>query len=317
MTRSQLFVTIEVQPMTLMKLQLLAALLLSCIAVAQTKPTLQPRPAAKPAPPAPSAEVATVLPTEDTVNSFLFQMFGYDTTVTWKISDIRPSEVPGLAEVTAILTNAQGSNPIALLVGADGKHAISGTILPFGAKPFEDARIKLEKSVNGPAKGPAKAVVTIVEFSDLQCPHCQKAAPVVEQLIALEPEAHFVFQNFPLPSHNWAEKAAGYVDCVGRASNDSVWKFIQKTFDEQANITEANVDEKLKAIATASGANADEAAACAVKPDTKARTEASVALGRSVGVSGTPTLFINGRNTPLGYPVDVLKKIVDFQASQK
>ena len=104
---------------------------------------------------------------------------------------------------------------------------------------------------------------------------------------------------------------------MGQAANDAVWKFIQKTFDEQANITEANADEKLKAIATASGANADDIAACAVKPDTKARIEASLALGKSVGVNATPTLFINGRNVPGGAPVDVLKKIVDFEASQK
>jgi protein-disulfide isomerase len=204
-----------------------------------------------------------------------------------------------------------------LLVSADGKHAITGEIMPFGAKPFDDARAKLEKGVNGPAKGPAKAAVTIVEFSDMQCPHCAKAAPAIEQLLAQEPDARFVFQNLPLPMHNWAEKAAGYVECVGRASNDAVWKFIQKTFDEQANITEANADEKLKAIATASGANGDEIAACAVKPDTKARIEASMALGKSVGVTSTPTLFINGRNLPGAAPVDVLKKVVDFEASQK
>jgi protein-disulfide isomerase len=204
-----------------------------------------------------------------------------------------------------------------LLVSADGKHAITGDILPFGAKPFDDARAKLEKGVNGPAKGPAKAAVTIVEFSDMQCPHCAKAASSIDQLLAQEPDAHFVFQNFPLPAHNWAEKAAGYVDCVGRASNDAVWKFIQKTFDEQANITEANADEKLKAIATASGANGDEVAACAAKPDTKARVEVSVALGKSVDVNATPTLFINGRNVPGGTPVDLLKKIVDFEASQE
>jgi len=310
--------------MTSMHRTFLAALLLSGIAVAQTKPTLQTRPAVQPAA---TPGVTTVLPTEETVNSFLFQMFGYDPTVTWKVVDIHPSEVPGLAEVLIVITNAQGSNPNKLLVSTDGKHAITGDILPFGAKPFSEARAKLEAGVNGPAKGPAKADVTIVEFSDMQCPHCQKAAAGIEQLLAQEPEAHFVFQNFPLPSHNWAEKAAEYVDCVSRsstgaapvggASNDAVWKFIQKTFDEQANITEANIDEKLKAIATASGANADEVAACAAKPDTKTRIEASVALGRSVGVNGTPTLFINGRNVPAGAAVDQLKKIVDFQASQK
>jgi protein-disulfide isomerase len=237
--------------------------------------------------------------------------------VTWKIADIRPSEVPGLAEVLVVITNPQGSNSNKLLVSSDGKHAVSGDILPFGAKPFEDARAKLEKGVNGPAKGPAKAPVTIVEFSDMQCPHCQKASSAIEQLLAQEPEAHFVFQNYPLPMHNWAEKAAGYVDCLGRASNDAVWKFIQQTFDEQANITEANTDEKLKAIATAAGAKGDEIAACAVKPDTKARIEASLALGKSVGVNGTPTLFVNGRSVNAGLPIDVLKKIVDFQASQE
>jgi protein-disulfide isomerase len=296
---------------------LLAAFVLSGIAIAQTQPAHPAKSAAKPAAALAAAEGTTVLPSEDTVNSFLFQMFGYDPTVTWKVTEIRPSEIPGLAEVSVVLTNPQGSNPSKLLVSADGKRAISGDILPFGAKPFDDARAKLEKGVNGPAKGPAKAPVTIVEFSDMQCPHCQKAAPVIDQLIALEPEAHFIFQNFPLSAHNWAEKASGYVDCVGRASNDAVWKFIQKTFDEQANITESNADEKLKAIATASGANADEIAACAAKPDTKARVEASIALGKSVGVSGTPALFINGRSVSGGAPVELLKKIVDFQASQE
>lgn len=308
--------------MTVMHRTLLATLLLSGIAIAQTKPA---HPAAhtakaveaKPVAPSTPAVGATLLPSEDTVNSFLFQMFGYDATITWKVNEIRPSEVPGLAEVSVVITNSQGSNPNRLLVSSDGKHAITGDILPFGAKPFEDARAKLEKGVNGPTRGPTKAPVTIVEFSDMQCPHCQKAAPAIEQLLAQEPEARFVFQNFPLPVHNWAEKGADYVDCLGRASNDAVWKFIQKTFDEQANITEANADEKLKGIATAAGANGDEIAACAAKPDTKARVEASVALGRSVGVNSTPTLFINGRNLPGAAPVDLLKKIVDFQASQK
>jgi len=304
-----------------MRRTLLAALLLSGSAIAQTQPARPgPHPAkaaAKPAATPAVAEGTTVLPTEDTVNSFLFQMFGYDPTITWKVIEIRPSEVAGLAEVSVVLTNPQGSNVNRLLISADGKYAITGDILPFGAKPFADARAKLEKGVNGPAKGPAKAAVTIVEFSDMQCPHCAKAASGIEQLLAQEPDAHFVFQNFPLPMHNWAEKAAGYIECVGRASNDAVWKFIQKTFEEQANITEANADEKLKAIATASGANGDEIAACAGTPETKARIEASIALGKSVGVNSTPTLFINGRNSPGGAPVDLLKKIADFQASQE
>ena len=303
--------------MTLTHRTLLAAFLFSAMAIVQAQsasPTkAEAKSASVPGATAASALPSSALPSEDTVNSFLMQTFGYDPTTTWKVVEIRPSEVPGLAAVTIVITTAQGPSQNRLLVSSDGKHAIAGEILPFGAKPFEDARVKLEKGVNGPGKGPATAAVTIVEFSDMQCPHCAKAAAGIDQLLALEPEAHFVFQNFPLPSHNWAEKAAGYVDCIGRSSNDAVWKFIQKTFDEQNNITEA--DEKLKAIATAAGANADEVATCATKPETKARIEASIALGESVGVNGTPALFINGRNAS-GASVDAQKKIVDFQASQ-
>ncbi len=296
--------------------------LLAQIAIAQTQPKLSERPPAKsvaqPAANSAASAPATVLPSEDTVNSFLFQTFGYDPTITWKVGDIRPSEVPGLAEVTIVITTAQGANPNRLLVSSDGKHAITGDILPFGAKPYEDVREKLAKGpLNGPAKGPTNAPVTIVDFSDMQCPHCQKAAPIVESLLAQEPDVHFVFQNFPLPIHNWAEKGAAYVDCVGRASNDAVWKFIDKTFEDQANITEANADEKLKAIATAAGVNGVGVAACAAKPETKSRVEASVALGKAVGVTGTPTLFINGRSVGATAPLDTLKKIVEFEASQE
>jgi len=144
----------------------LAALLLTGIALAQTSASHPAKRQAAASPTASSttstAASATGLPAEDTVNSFLFQMLGYDPTVTWKVTEIRPSQVPGLAEVTFIITNSQGANQNRLLVSVDGKHAITGDILPFGAHPFDDARAKLDKGVNGPARGPAKAAVTMV-----------------------------------------------------------------------------------------------------------------------------------------------------------
>ncbi len=315
--------TIKFLTMKNISRMLMVAVLLGAGAAAQTRPAGKPaaKPAAKASTAAPaktSAALApkTELPNEETVNAFLYQMFGYDPVVTWKVSEIRPSEMAGLAEVTVILSNPQGSNASKLYVSSDGKHAIAGEVLPFGAHPFDEVREKLNKGINGIAKGPANAPVMIVEFTDMQCPHCKAAAPNIEQLLALEPDVRFVFQNFPLPSHNWSDKAADYVDCVGRASNDAVWKFIQKTFDEQNNITEANADEKLKTIATASGVNADQIAACAAKPDTKVRVEASVELGKSVGVTGTPGIFINGRLLSGTTPVEVLRKVVEFAATQ-
>lgn len=291
-------------------------LCLTMAAWAQAKPAGAAKVTAKPPAKSPAAAPTPALPSEDAVNSFMYQMVGYNPTVTWKVADVRPTEIAGLTEVLVVITDQQGSNTNKFYVTSDGKHAVTGDIIPFGPKPFEADRLKLEKGVNGPARGPAKAPVTIVEFSDMQCPHCKQVAPIVEQVLAQEPEARFVFQNFPLPAHNWAEKAAGYVDCIGRSSGEAVWSFIQKTFEDQTNITEANVDEKLKAIATASGANGDEAAACAVKPDTKARIEASLALGKAVHITGTPAIFVNGRGMSGGVPADVLKQMVDFAASQ-
>jgi protein-disulfide isomerase len=258
------------------------------------------------------------LPSEETVNSFLQQTFGYDSTVTWKITAIKPSIAAGLAEVDVVLSNSQGQSATTLYVTPDGKHALTGDILPFGAKPYQPAKEALLKGVNGPSRGPDKAPVTIVEFSDLQCPHCKDAQPIIDKLLTDEPNARFVFQNFPLPSHNWAAKAANYADCIGRSSKDAFWKFVQGTFDAQSSITEANADEKLTAIADTAGVKGAEMATCAAKADTKTRVEQSVALGQSVGVTGTPTVFVNGRRigNVVGLPPEVLKGLVEFAAKQ-
>jgi protein-disulfide isomerase len=261
---------------------------------------------------------APVLPSEETVNAFLQQTFGYDPTVTWKIASIKPSIAEGLAEVTVTLSNSQGQSATTLYVTPDGKHALTGEIMPFGAKPYAPAKEALLKGINGPARGPEKSPVTIVEFSDLQCPHCKDAQPVIEKLLADEPNARFVFQSYPLPMHNWAAKAAYYGDCVGRSSSDAFWKFIQGTFDQQSNLTESNADEKLTAIADASGVKGTDIATCAAKPDTKSRVDKSIALGQSVGVTGTPTVYVNGRRigNVVGVPPEVLKGLVEFAAKQ-
>lgn len=274
-------------------------LLIACIGVSQEK-------------------TSGALPTEDTVNAFMQQTFGYDSTITWKVASIKPSIAQGLAEVSVVVTNSQGQSAMTLYVTADGKHAMTGEILPFGAKPYAPAHEALLKGANGPSKGPAKATATIVEFSDLQCPHCKEAQPTIEKLLAEEPNARFVFQQFPLPMHNWAAKAAGYADCVGRSSNEAFWKFVEGTYAEQANITESNADEKLTAIADKSGVKGTDIAACAAKPDTKTRVDQSIALGQAVGVAGTPTLFINGRRigNVAQVPMEILKGLVEFAAKQ-
>ena len=266
---------------------------------------------------APSAPAVT-LPSDATVDSFLEQTFGYQAGLSWKISSIKPAPVPGLAQVDVVLASPQGQQISRFYVTADGEHAIVGDIIPFGAKPFEPVRKTLEKGITGPSRGPKTAPVTIVEFGDLQCPACKAAQPGIEALVAAEPNARFVFQNFPLEMHNWAAKGAAYADCVGQASNEAFWKFVAKTYETQSDITAENADEKLTALADASGVKGAEIAGCATTPVTKAHVDASIALGKAVNVTGTPTLFINGRviGNVSQVPAEALKGLVDFAAKQ-
>jgi len=298
-------------------LNVVCLLILACsLAAAQTAPAKTAP--GKSAEKSSAADAAATLPSEATVDSFLQQTFGYQADLSWKISSIRPAGVAGLAEVTVVMASQQGQQLLRFYVSPDGEHALVGEIIPFGVRPFEPAKKLLDKGISGPARGPKGAPVMIVEFGDLQCPACKAAQPTIEQLVAAEPNARFVFQNFPLEMHNWAAKGAAYADCVGQAANDAFWKFIAKTYETQPSITAENVDEKLTAIANESGVKGSDIAACAARPETKAHVDASIALGKSVDVTGTPTLFINGRK--IGsfdeHMMEVYKSLVEFAAKQ-
>jgi protein-disulfide isomerase len=267
----------------------------------------------------PGTHATANLPSEATVDAFLQQQFGYQPGLTWKIQSIKPSQIEGLAEVNVVLASEQGQQLSRFYVAPDGEHALVGDIIPFGARPFDPVKKILDKGVTGPSRGPKDSPVLIVEFGDLQCPACKKAQPTIEALVAAEPNARFIFQNFPLEMHNWAAKGANYADCVSRSSNDAFWKFVAKTYETQQDITAENADEKLTAIADQSGVKGSDIAACAAKPETKANVDASVALGKKVEVTGTPTLFVNGRrigNVDEQY-LDVYKKLVEFAAKQQ
>jgi len=272
--------------------------------------------AEKPASEPPAAAASGNLPSEATVDSFLHQTFGYQPDLSWKISSIRPAGVAGLAEITAVIAGQQGQQLLRFYATPDGQHAIFGDIVPFGARPFDPAKKILDKGITGPQRGPKNAPVTIVEFGDLQCPACKAAQPMIEALVAGEPNARFVFQNYPLPMHNWAAKGAYYADCVGRASGDAFWKFISTTYEKQADITAESADEKLTAIADGVGVKGADIAACAAKPETKAHVDASIELGKAVDVNSTPSLFVNGRKIGQfdAQLTEVYKSLVEFAA---
>src|SRR5438477_5685773 len=264
------------------------------------------------------ASPAVKRPSTEELSGFMQHMFGYDPTVKWKIESVKPSEVPGVTEVVITFGDpVQQRTPF--YVASDLQHAFIGEIIPFGADPFGPARRKLAEEAKGPVKGAADAPVQIVEFSDFQCPHCKRAWPKVEQLMSQSPNARLVFENFPLSNiHKWSDRAAGYADCISRKNPDQFWKFAQELFDQQEQINDQNAVEKLNAIATDAGADAAASAACADSSETKVRVNQQYQLGVSLGVTGTPTLFLNGRKIANvnETPIEIMKEMVDFEAQQ-
>jgi len=254
-----------------------------------------------------------LLPSKEQVDAAMQRNFGYDAGITWSILDIHPSPIPGIAEV---LVSINKQPPVHVFVAPDMKNAIIGEMLPFGSNPFEPAREKL-KAADGPSRGPQKPVIEIVEFSDLECPHCKAAQPILEKLAGDFPQARYTFQQFPLPAsvHPWAMKASKYADCAAQQDKQAFWKFIDSIFENQGGIALATADDKLQQLATATGLDAQKLSACAATPETEARVNKSLQLGQELDVNQTPTVFINGRrvNGIANIPYEQLKSLVQFE----
>jgi protein-disulfide isomerase len=268
---------------------------------------------AGPATTAAASPANSALPTTAEVDAYMKRSFGYDPGVAWEVLDVRASNVPGIAQ---IIVSVNKGEPYHLYYSSIAQTAFVGQVIPFGPNPYAAARAKLEGAF-GPSRGGANPPIQIVEFSDLQCPHCKAAQPVVEKLQADFPQARFVFQQFPLPAslHPWAMKAAQYADCAGEMNKDAFWKYVDSIFENQGGIALATADDKLKELATAAGYDAQKISACAASPATEARIQKSLDLGQSLNVTQTPTVFVNGRAVlgVAGIPYDNLKNLVQFE----
>jgi protein-disulfide isomerase len=265
---------------------------------------------------------AAPLPSEATVNEFLRHTFGYDQNLKWRVAEIKPSSDPALVEINVVMSTPEGQQPLRLFLTPNQKFVISGDFVPFGADPYAEARQKL-KAVNGPARGPANAPLTIVEFGDLQCPACKRAQPIIEKLLADVPNTRLVFQQFPLTQlHKWAMPAAKYGLCVARQNTDQYWKFVNLVYehqDEMQALPEFQAKPKLKQYAAEAGANADQAEQCTDDPAIAAEIDVSTKLGQQMEVTGTPTLFVGGRKigNVSGMPYETLKAIAELQSQSK
>lgn len=271
-------------------------------------------------PPANPKDFTAPAPTTQEVNAFLKQIWGYDPNRVWQVMGIQTTEAPNVSRVT-ILVGEQGVShgpaPTIFFVTPDGNHAIAGTsVVAFGAHPFSAVQQKLEQGAVGPYRGSSSKSLMLVEFADLQCPDCKAAAGTMDKLVQDFPNAHVVFQYFPLTTiHPQAEKAAEYGACVAQEKgNAAFFQYVQAVFDTQ-DALRTDADGTLNAAVAKAGANASQVAACASTPVAANAVAASVRLGNEVGVDETPTMFVNGRPVPItSLPYTTLKQIVAYDA---
>jgi protein-disulfide isomerase len=303
---------------TVMKLMTAALLPLTFFAfgMANAQTALPKKPATRPAsaPQTPqSTQKKAALPTTEEVEASMKRSFGYDPAVTWQIFDIRESNIPGLVEVLVSMNKQQ---PVHLFLAPGTQTAIAGQMIPFGPDPFAPARASL-KGAFGPSRGGQNPPIDIIEFSDLECPHCKVSQPVLAKLYADFPQVRFIFQQFPLPAslHPWALKAAQYADCAGQMDKDAFWKYVDSIFENQGGIALATADDKLKELAATDGLDAQKISTCAASPETDASIKKSQALGATLDVNETHTVFINGRRVPgiANIPYENLKELVQFE----
>ncbi|MBK7863207.1 MAG: thioredoxin domain-containing protein [Archangiaceae bacterium] len=167
---------------------------------------------------------------------------------------------------------------------------------------------KKEVEAKGPSRGPEGAKVTIVEFSDFQCPFCSRAHDTVEEVMsAYAGKVRLVFRHFPLEFHAQAPKAAEAALCADEQKK--FWEYHDVLFKNQQKLQV----EDLKAHATALGLDGAKFNECLDSGRMAAVVKTDTEAGHKAGVSGTPAFFINGNVLSGAQPLEEFKRVIDAE----
>ncbi|SEF56906.1 Protein-disulfide isomerase [Bryocella elongata] len=293
------------------------------VTLAQTPVAPTPQPgAATTTFPEPNPKNFTVAsPSRDEVNDFLKALWGYDENRIWSVAAVLKTTAPGVAKVVVLVGDKSQPGKVQqsdFYTLPDGKHAFAGQVVEFGSKPWADNRKVLMEQATGPARGAKSKELELVEFADLQCPHCKDAQDTMNNLASDFPQAHIVFENLPLEIHPYAFRAAAEGLCVRKAKGDEAFfTYANTVFTKQDSLTPQLVDQTLATAVAAAGGDPVAAAACAKTPEIAAEIKASTKLSDDLGVDQTPMLAVNGHLLPVtAIPYETLKRMIVWQAKQ-
>jgi predicted DsbA family dithiol-disulfide isomerase len=160
----------------------------------------------------------------------------------------------------------------------------------------------------GPSLGATDAPVTIVAFSDYECPFCKRAEPAVKSVLeSYAGKVRLVYREFPLPNHRHAQKASEAALCAH--DQGKYWQMQEKLFANQS----ALAVEDLKTYARGVGLDSERFDRCLDAGDKRGDIEKSIRAGDAAGVSGTPAFFINGRPLSGAASIERFKEIIDAE----
>jgi protein-disulfide isomerase len=169
-----------------------------------------------------------------------------------------------------------------------------------------------EVAAEGPSKGPATAPITIVEFSDFECPFCVKAEDTVKKVLDAYPgKIRLVYRDFPLPFHPSAQKAAEAAQCAG--DQGKYWDMHEKLFANQKALEPA----ALKGYAKDLKLDQAKFDKCLDSGEKAKVVETNKKAGEKLGVTGTPAFFINGIQLTGAQPFEEFKSVIDQELASK
>ena len=178
------------------------------------------------------------------------------------------------------------------------------------AKPAEDDKTVWKVPAgNGPAKGGAEALVTIVQFSDFQCPFCSRVEPTIDEVMkTYGDKVRLIWRNNPLPFHPRAEPAAELTaEARAQKGDKGFWAAHALLFKNQQKLA----DEDLLGYAKELGLDVDKVKVAIKDKKYNAEMVADQELADDIQASGTPHFFINGRRLVGAQPVDKFKSVID------
>lgn len=171
---------------------------------------------------------------------------------------------------------------------------------------------RVDVAAQGPSKGPENAPVTIVEFSDFECPFCQRGASTLDKVVEkYGDKVRVVFRHFPLSFHPNAQKAAEAAMCAH--DEGKFWQMHDLLFANQRALDEAS----LKGYAKQLGLDEAKFAACLQSGEKASIVTSDMAAGQKVGVTGTPAFFINGIELTGAQPLEEFEAIIDRELEQR